>query len=63
MADNEIFDLDSFDFGEFDSLDTGVNVRRQPVQTPDVSNIVTSLKKRAMIVIFIIDISATCCPS
>lgn len=59
MADNEIFDLDSFDFGEFDSLDTGVNVRRQPVQTPDVSNIVTSLKKRAMIVIFIIDISGS----
>ena len=59
MADNEIFDLDSFDFGEFDSLDTGVNVKRQPVQTPDVSNIVTSLKKRAMIVIFVIDISGS----
>ncbi len=59
MADNEIFDLDSFDFGEFDSLDTGVNVKRQPVQTPDVSNIVTFLKKRAMIVIFVIDISGS----
>ena len=59
MAENETFDLDSFDFGEFDSLDTGVNVQRQPVQTPDISDIVTSLKKRAMIVIFIIDISGS----
>lgn len=59
MAENELFDLDSFDFGEFDSLDTGVNVQRQPVLTPDVSNIVTSLKKRAMIVIFVIDISGS----
>ena len=59
MADTDDFDLDSFDFGEFDSLDTGVNIKRQPVLTPDVSNIVTSLKKRAMIVIFIIDISGS----
>ena len=59
MAENEIFDLDSVDFGNFDSLDTGVNVRRQPIQTPDVSNIVTSLKKRAMVVIFVIDISGS----
>ena len=59
MADNDFFDLESFDFGEFDSLDTGVNVQRQPVQTPNVSDIVTSLKKRAMIVIFIIDISGS----
>lgn len=52
MAGNEFdsFDLDSFDFGDFDSLDTGVNVQNQPVATPDVSNIVTSLKKRAMVV-------------
>lgn len=61
MAGNEFdpFDLDSFDFGDFDSLDTGVNVQNQPVATPDVSNIVTSLKKRAMVVFFIVDISGS----
>ncbi len=59
MADNETFDFDSFDFGEFDNLDTGVNVQRQPVVTPDVSHIVTSLKKRAMVVIFVVDISGS----
>ena len=61
MAGNELdsFDLDSFDFGQFDSLDTGVNVQNQPVATPDVSNIVTSLKKRAMVVFFVIDISGS----
>ena len=59
MAENESFDLDSFDFGEFDSLDSGVNVQRQPTRTPDVSDIVISLKKRAMTVIFVIDISGS----
>lgn len=59
MAENENFDLDSFDFGEFDSLDSGVNVQRQPTRTPDVSDIVISLKKRAMTVIFVIDISGS----
>ena len=51
--------MDSFDFGDFDSLDTGVNVQNQPVATPDVSNIVTSLKKRAMVVFFVVDISGS----
>lgn len=61
MAGNEFdpFDLDSFDFGDFDSLDTGVNIQNQPVSTPDVSNIVTSLKKRAMVVFFVVDISGS----
>lgn len=61
MAENEFdpFDLDSFDFGDFDSLDTGVNIQNQPVSTPDVSNIVTSLKKRAMVVFFVVDISGS----
>ena len=61
MAGNQFdsFDLDSFDFGDFDSLDTGVNVQNQPVATPDVSNIVTSLKKRAMVVFFVVDISGS----
>ncbi len=61
MAGNEFdpFDLDSFDFGDFDSLDTGVAVQTQPVSTPDVSNIVTSLKKRAMVVFFVVDISGS----
>ena len=61
MAGNpfEEFDLDSFDFGDFDSLDTGVNIQAQPVSTPDVSNIVTSLKKRAMVVFFVVDISGS----
>lgn len=61
MAGNEFdpFDLDSFDFGDFDSLDTGVSVQTQPVATPDVSNIVTSLKKRAMVVFFVVDISGS----
>ncbi len=61
MEGNEFdsFDLDSFDFGDFDSLDTGVIVQNQPVSTPDVSNIVTSLKKRAMIVFFVVDVSGS----
>lgn len=61
MADNifDSFDLDSFDFGDFDSLDTGVTVQQQPVSTPDVSNIITSLKKRAMVVFFVVDISGS----
>lgn len=61
MAGNEFdpFNLDSFDFGDFDSLDTGVNVQNQPVATPEVSNIVTSLKKRAMVVLFVVDISGS----
>lgn len=61
MAGNEFdaFDLDSFDFGDFDSLDTGVSVQSQPVSTPDVSNIVTSLRKRAMVVFFVVDISGS----
>lgn len=53
------FDLDSFDFGDFDSLDSGVSVQQQPVATPEVSNIVTSLRKRAMVVFFVIDISGS----
>ena len=61
MAENEFdsFDLDSFDFGDFDSLDTGINVQNQPVSTPDISNIVTTLKKRAMVVFFVVDISGS----
>ena len=53
------FDLDSFDFGDFDSLDTGINIQQQPIATPEVSNIVTSLRKRAMVVFFVIDISGS----
>lgn len=61
MTDNllDSFDLDSFDFGEFDSLDTGITIQQQPISTPEVSNIVTSLRKRAMIVFFIVDISGS----
>lgn len=61
MADNEFdpFDLDSFDFGDFDDLDSGLKADFQPDPTPDVSNIVTSLKKRAMVVFFVIDISGS----
>ena len=59
MADFDSFDLDSFDFGEFDSLDTGVEIQNQPVSTPDVSNIVTTLRKRAMVVFFVVDISGS----
>ena len=58
MADFSL-DLDSFDFGDFDSLETGVDVQQQPTPTPDVSNIVTNLKKRAMVVFFVIDISGS----
>ena len=53
------FDLDSFDFGDFDSLETGVEVQQQPTPTPDVANIVTNLKKRAMVVFFVVDISGS----
>ena len=62
MADNKLIDslnLDSFDFGDFDTLETGVTAQRQPVSTPEVSNIVTNLKKRAMVVFFIVDISGS----
>ena len=62
MAGNDLFDsfdLDSFDFGNFDSLDTGMQPQQQPVETPDVVNIVTSLRKRAMVVFFVIDISGS----
>ena len=58
MADFSL-DLDSFDFGDFDSLETGVDVKQQPTPTPDVANIVTNLKKRAMVVFFVIDISGS----
>lgn len=58
MADFS-FDLDSFDFGDFDNLDTGVNAEQQPAPTPDVANIVTNLRKRAMVVFFVIDISGS----
>lgn len=57
--DFDPFNLDSFDFEDFDSLDTGVEIQTQPVATPDVANIVTSLKKRAMVVFFVIDISGS----
>lgn len=57
--DFDSFNLDSFDFEDFDSLDTGVEIQTQPVVTPDVANIVTSLKKRAMVVFFVIDISGS----
>lgn len=61
MAGNdfESFDLDSFDFGDFDTLETGFEFQSQPIDTPDVANIVTSLKKRAMVVFFVIDISGS----
>lgn len=60
MADPlESFDLDSFDFGDFDSLDTGVSAQQQPVATPEVENIVTTLRKRAMVVFFVVDISGS----
>lgn len=61
MADHDFdpFDLDSFDFGDFDDLDSGLKPDYQPDPTPDVSNIVTSLKKRAMVVFFVIDISGS----
>lgn len=60
MADNEFdFDLDSFDFGDFDSLDTKIDVPNQPVDTPPIDTIVTSLKKRAMVVFFVVDISGS----
>lgn len=61
MADNlfDDFDLDSFDFGDFDSLDTGVGTNTQPEETPEVEHIVTTLKKRAMVVFFVVDVSGS----
>jgi len=52
-------DLDTFDFNDFDDFDAGITVNNQPVPTPDASTIVTSLKKRAMVVFFVIDISGS----
>ena len=34
-------------------------MKQQPTPTPDVANIVTNLKKRAMVVFFVIDISGS----
>lgn len=61
MSDNilDSFDFDSFDFDSFDNIDSGIDVRQDIADTPDIQNIVTSLKKRAMIVFFVIDISGS----
>lgn len=61
MAENSnLFDFGDFDFNDFDSLNTDFNTdTTQPEPTPDVSNIVTKLIKRAMVVIFIVDTSGS----
>lgn len=48
-----------FDTDHFDNFNTGVNMNRQPIHTPDISHIVTNLKRRAMIVILVIDVSGS----
>lgn len=58
MADND-FDFSSFSFEDFDSLETGINTDRPLEVTPQVENIVTTLKKRAMVVVFVVDISGS----
>lgn len=62
MADNNTLDnFDPFDpdFGGFDDMGTGVNASHQPVSTPSINDIIPDLKKRAMVVFFIIDISGS----
>ncbi len=53
------FDLNDFDFGEFDAAGSGVDLNKPLVQTPNVNDIVTNLRKRSMLVIFIVDISGS----
>ena len=53
------FNLDDFDFGEFDTTNSGVDLNKPLAQTPDVSDIVTTLKRRSMLVIFVVDISGS----
>lgn len=53
------FNLDDFDFGEFDTEQSGVDLNKPLAQTPNVNDIVTNLRKRSMLVIFIVDISGS----
>lgn len=52
MADE--FNFDSFQFDDFDS---GISADGALSQTPDISDIVTNLRKRVMVVVAIVDIS------
>ena len=53
------FNLDDFDFGEFDSVNSGVDLNKPLEQTPNVNDIVTTLRKRSMVVFFVVDISGS----
>lgn len=53
------FNLDDFDFGEFDTTNSGVDLNKPLAQTPNVNDIVTNLRKRSMLVIFVVDISGS----
>lgn len=53
------FNLDDFDFGEFDTTNSGVDLNKPLAPTPDVNDIVTNLRKRSMLVIFVVDISGS----
>ena len=53
------FNLDDFDFGEFDTVNSGVDLNKPLTQTPNVNDIVTTLRKRSMVVFFVVDISGS----
>lgn len=53
------FNLDDFDFGEFDTVNSGVDLNKPLEQTPNVNDIVTTLRKRSMVVFFVVDISGS----
>ena len=59
MDNFDLYEWDSNDIDDFDNTKTGVNMNRQPIKTPDISNIMTQLKRRAMIVILVIDVSGS----
>lgn len=56
----EDFDLNDFDFGEFENTAGNVVDLNKPLEkTPDIGDIITTLRKRSMVVFFVVDISGS----
>ncbi len=53
------FDFDDFDFAEFDVSSSGVDLNRPLDKTPSAQDIVTNLRRRSMLVVFVIDVSGS----
>lgn len=58
MASDSFDDFEDFDFDEIWDADTSV-LDSQPQQTPDISTMPLNLKRRAMVVVFIVDTSGS----